>query len=105
MILNKKNIKDIKLKVEIMDVGNDTQVKLQELSLNQQLDNEASKLAGKDFVLSMIQSCCLDDDDQPLFDSVDDIKNLPADLTVNIFHACLKINNMGGNNLEELAKN
>lgn len=105
MILNKKNIKEVKLKVDTVDVGNDTQVRLQELSLENQLDNEASKLDGKEFVLTMIKNCCIDDDGSPLFDSIDDIKNLPADLTVNIFHACLKINNMGGNKLEELAKN
>ena len=106
-LLNKDNAKLIQRKSKTVSFEEyDLEVKLMALTLSQQLEvEETNKDNQSAFVLSMIQYSCVDENNAPLFDSVDDVANLPADLTIKIFKECLQLNHLVENDLEKLAKN
>jgi hypothetical protein len=104
-MLNRSKIKHIGLKEQVVELGDDMQVKLRELGLDQQLSSEVAGTDSKLFVYNMLMNCCIDEDGKPLFLNHNDIKELPASLMIKIFKACLDINNLGEKKLEDLAKN
>jgi hypothetical protein len=104
-MLNKKNLNTLTLKTEVVELGNDTQIKLRELSLKQQLENESTGSDSKLFIYTMLMNCCIDEDGNQLFSSHDEIESLPADVMTKIFKACLIINHLSDGKLEDLAKN
>jgi hypothetical protein len=95
MLLNKHNVKEY-----------DLDINLRAMSLLEQLSVEENSKLNKDlFISQILMNCCMDENGDQLFDSIKDVESLPADLTLAIFKACLSLNNLGEKDVEKLAKN
>lgn len=107
MILDRDNIVNISRKHCLLDIKEyDLQINLCAMSLKDQLHLEDNSKDNKNkFIANMLLNCCVDEHGDKLFDSCDEVEQLPADLTLIIFKECLKLNNLGEKDIENIAKN
>ena len=109
-LLNKDSIKELnKTQSHVVDIINwDCQVRIKKISIKQQLEIESLSKEGSPsntLVYTMLTFSCVDDDMQPIFESIDTIESLPAAGAVELFKHCLSYNGIGENELEKKAKN
>ncbi len=107
MLLTKQNVKGIKCKNTVLRIDEyDMEINLRAMSLSEQLEVEEKSKQNKNlFISQILKNCCVDDQGQQLFDTIEDVESLPADLTLLIFKECLKLNGLGDKDVEKLAKN
>lgn len=106
-LLNKNNIKDkfqVKSKVVSFD---DFEIKIIKMGLPAILEMEElhrNKASTTQIITNMILRCCVDENNQPLFNELS-IKDLPPDIGIRLFNECNDFNAMNESLGEEKAKN
>jgi len=88
----------------------DGEIRIRALSVEDQLafEKDASELEqGSELMFSLILKCCVDENNNTLFEETDlkDIKKKSANVVVTLFQEILKINRIGQEEIDDLAKN
>jgi|SRR3954463_5993545 len=106
MILNKHNFNKIQKKTTVVECKDyDMEVKIEALSLQDQLEiDDLIKADMNMYIKEMVSRCCVDENGARIF-GVEEVKNLPADMIVQVFHACCTLNKLGTNDVTKAAKN
>ena len=105
-LLNKNNFKNLQKKTSIVECKDyDTEIKIQALSLQDQLEiDDLIKTDMNSYIKEMVSRCVIDEDGSKVF-TTNEVESLPADLIVSVFQACCKLNKLGTHDVTDAAKN
>lgn len=107
MLLSKGNFNEIvKRRSKVVECS-EFDVKIQSLLIEDQLQIEKlsnEKQEDNQLVFLMLKLSCIDDDNNLVLDD-ENVKKLPSDVALKLFDECLKLNGLGGNEIEQRAKN
>lgn len=107
MLLSKGNFNEIvKRRSKVVECP-EFDVKIQSLLIEDQLQIEKlsnEKQEDNQLVFLMLKLSCIDDDNNLVLDD-ENVKKLPSDVALKLFDECLKLNGLGGNEIEQRAKN
>src|SRR5687768_9881023 len=103
MLLNKDSIKKyVKRKEKVVEFP-EFSVKILSMTIEHQIEIEdinKKKTKDGDLFYPVIQFCCVDENNNPLFETVEDVKNLPGDFASKLFAECMKLSTLNPGDMD-----